>query len=83
MKKRTSVKRPQARGTRPDRRREHEEGIEQPEPVTPGITKAMVRQHAYELYRDKLAHGSLTLQDWVLAEKDVVVMQERGEILER
>ena len=43
----------------------------------------MVRQHAYELYRDKLAHGSLTLGDWVLAEKDLVAMQERGELLER
>jgi hypothetical protein len=57
--------------------------VQQPEPFTPGITKAMVRQHAYELYRDKLAHGSLTLEDWVLAEKDLVTMQERGEILER
>jgi hypothetical protein len=46
--------------------------VEQPEPVTPGITKGMVRQHAYELYRDKLAHGPLTLEDWVLAEKDLV-----------
>ena len=44
----------------------------QPEPVTPGITKAMVRQHAFELYRDKLTHESLTLDDWVLAEKDLV-----------
>jgi hypothetical protein len=33
----------------------------------------MVRQHAYELYRDKLTHDqSLTLEDWVLAEKDLV-----------
>ena len=56
--------------------------VEQPEPVTPGITKAMVRQHAYELYRDKLAHSSLTLQDWILAEKDVVTMRDRGELLE-
>jgi len=48
----------------------------QPEPVTPGITKGMVRQHAFELYRDKLAHDPLTLADWVLAEKDLVhVMQ--------
>jgi hypothetical protein len=48
----------------------------QPEPFTPGITKAMVRQHAYELYRDKLTHESLTLQDWVLAEKDLVQSME-------
>lgn len=46
--------------------------IEQPEPFTPGMTKGMVRQRAYELYRDKLAHSSLTLEDWVLAEKDLV-----------
>lgn len=44
----------------------------QPEPFTPGITKGMVRQHAFELYRDKLPHQPLTLQDWVLAEKDLV-----------
>jgi hypothetical protein len=49
------------------------QGLEQPTPVTPGITKGMVRQHAYELYRDKLTHDqSLTLEDWVLAEKDLV-----------
>jgi hypothetical protein len=46
--------------------------VEQPEPFTPGISKAQVRQHAYELYRDKLTHDSLTLEDWVLAEKDLV-----------
>ena len=45
----------------------------QPEPFTPGVTKGMVRQHAFELYRDKLAHQEeLTLEDWVLAEKDLV-----------
>jgi hypothetical protein len=32
----------------------------------------MVRQHAYLLYRDKLEHAALTLEDWVLAEKDLV-----------
>jgi hypothetical protein len=49
------------------------QSLEQPPPVTPGITKGMVRQHAYELYRDKLTHDqSLTLEDWVLAEKDLV-----------
>jgi hypothetical protein len=50
--------------------------VPQPKPFTPGISKAMVRQHAYELYRDKLAHGSLTLEDWVLAEKDLVQSME-------
>jgi hypothetical protein len=54
--------------------KEHQasEKMAQPEPFTPGITKAMVRQHAFELYRDKLAHESLKLEDWVLAEKDLV-----------
>jgi len=46
--------------------------VEQPKPVTPGITRAMVRQHAYEMFRDKLPDHSLTLKDWVLAEKDLV-----------
>jgi hypothetical protein len=49
-----------------------EEKDNQPQPFTPGITKGMVRQHAYMLYRDKLQHGPLTLEDWVLAEKDLV-----------
>jgi hypothetical protein len=44
----------------------------QPEPFTPGVNKAMVRQHALELYRDKLPHEPLSLEDWVLAEKDLV-----------
>ena len=44
----------------------------QPEPFTPGITKGMVRQHAFRLYRDKLEHAGLSLEDWVLAEKDLV-----------
>ena len=46
--------------------------VEQPKPFTPGITKAMVLQHAYILYRDKLPEHPLTLEDWVLAEKDLV-----------
>ena len=45
---------------------------EQPQPFTPGITRGMVREHAFRLYRDKLEHSSLTLEDWVLAEKDLV-----------
>lgn len=33
----------------------------------------MVREHAAALYKDKLNHqGTLTLEDWVLAEKDLV-----------
>ena len=48
------------------------QALEQPETFTPGITKGMVRQHAFRIYRDKLEHGILTLEDWVLAEKDLV-----------
>ncbi len=47
-------------------------GIPQPRPFTPGVSKGMVRDHAYRLYRDKLERGALTLEDWVLAEKDLV-----------
>lgn len=32
----------------------------------------MVRQHAYALFRDRLPDHPLTLEDWVLAEKDLV-----------
>jgi len=46
--------------------------VEQPKPFTPGVTKGMVRQHAYELFRDRLPNNPLTLEDWVLAEKDLV-----------
>ena len=44
----------------------------QPEPFTPGITRGMVREHAFRLYRDKLERSTLSLEDWVLAEKDLV-----------
>ena len=50
--------------------------VDQPKPFTPGVTMAMVRQHAYELFRDKLADHPLTLEDWVLAEKDLVNSME-------
>ena len=53
--------------------------VEQPKPVTPGFTRAMVRQHAYEMFRDKLPNHALTLEDWVLAEKDLVGMMEAAE----
>lgn len=46
--------------------------IAQPQPFTQGVTKLMVREHARRLYRDKLQHDKLTLEDWVLAEKDLV-----------
>jgi hypothetical protein len=45
---------------------------DQPKPFTTGVTIAMVRQHAYELFRDKLPDHPLTLDDWVMAEKDLV-----------
>ena len=47
-------------------------GAEQPDPFTPGLSKAEVRQHAFELFRDKLPNSPLTIEDWVLAEKDFV-----------
>lgn len=55
--------------------------LPQPEPFTPGVTKAMVRQHAYAIYRDKLTHESLTLEDWVLAEKDLVNSLQTDNVL--
>ena len=55
-------------------------GVQQPKPFTPGFTKGMVREHAYKLYRDKLDRGALTLQDWVLAEKDLVSTMEAEEV---
>jgi hypothetical protein len=58
-----------------------ENTIEQPKPFTPGITRAMVRQHAYEMFRDKLPDHPLTLEDWVLAEKDLVNLLETDDLL--
>jgi hypothetical protein len=57
--------------------------VTQPEPVTPGVTRGMVRQHAFEMFRDKLPDQSLTLEDWVLAEKDLVQMMESDGLLKR
>ncbi len=57
-------------------KKEANKPVEQPKPFTPGVTMAQVRQHAYELYRDKLSRGGLTLEDWVLAEKDLVKSME-------
>jgi hypothetical protein len=53
--------------------------VEQPKPFTPGLTKGMVRQHAYELYRDRLPNHPLTLSDWVMAEKDLANSLEAEE----
>ena len=57
-----------------------ETAIEQPQPFTPGVTRAMVRQHAYEMFRDKLPNHPLTLEDWVLAEKDLVNSLEADDL---
>ena len=54
--------------------------VEQPKPFTPGITKSMVRQHAYELFRDKLPQHPLNLEDWVLAEKDLVATLDADDL---
>jgi len=54
--------------------------MEQPKPFSPGVTKSMVRQHAYELFRDKLPQHPLTLSDWVLAEKDLVASLEADDL---
>src|SRR5262249_49923027 len=58
------------------KKQQQQKRLEQPEPFTPGVTKAMVRQHAFEMFRDKLPDHPLTLEDWVLAEKDLVNMME-------
>jgi len=54
--------------------------VEQPKPFTPGLTPALVRQHAYALFRDKLPNQPLTLEDWVLAEKDLVNDMELAQV---
>jgi hypothetical protein len=58
-----------------------EKKIEQPAPFAPAVTKVMVRQHAYEMFRDKLPGHPLTLQDWILAEKDLVSSMETDNLL--
>jgi len=49
-------------------------------PFTPGVTKGMVREHALKLYPRKLEHGKLTLDDWVMAEKDLVTTLETEDL---
>jgi len=41
----------------------------------------MVRQHAYEMFRDKLPQHPLRLEDWVLAEKDLVNSMEADNVM--
>lgn len=55
------------------------ETVTQPNPVTPGVTRGMVREHAYQMYRDRLPGTPLTLEDWVLAEKDLVARMQSEE----
>jgi hypothetical protein len=57
--------------------------VEQPKPFTPGVTEGMVREHALKLYRDKLHKEGLSLQDWILAEKDLVKELETDGLLKR
>ena len=57
-----------------------EQAVEQPKPFTPGVTRDMVRQHAYEMFRDKLPNHPLTLEDWVLAEKVLVNLLEADDL---
>ena len=57
--------------------------VKQPEPFTPGVTRGMVRQHALELYRDRFPDRLMTLEDWVLAEKDLVVSLQSDGLLKR
>lgn len=66
-----------------DRKGSAEQGMAQHKPFTPGITAAQVRQHAFELFRDKLDHEQLTLDDWVMAEKDLVRQMESDGLLTR
>lgn len=63
-------------------KKKFETAVEQPKPFTPGVTRAAVRQRAYELFRDKLPEHPLTLEDWVLAEKDLVGLARRREFAE-
>jgi len=65
-------------------KRQNNKSIEQPNPFTPGVTRGMVRQRALELYRDKLANDQrLTLEDWVLAEKDLVTSMQSEDLPQR
>jgi hypothetical protein len=53
------------------------QSAEQPAPFTPGLSAVEVREHALKLYFEKLRHNQhLTLEDWVLAEKDLVATRQ-------
>jgi len=51
-----------------------------PRPFTPGVTRSMVREHAYRLYRDKLPEQPLTLEDWCWRKKDLANSMEAEEV---
>jgi hypothetical protein len=59
-----------------------QKAVEQPKPFTPGLSRVEVRQHAYEMYRDKLPDHPLSLEDWVMAEKDLVNEREAHNLAE-
>jgi hypothetical protein len=50
--------------------------VAQPAPVTPGISRRMVREHARRLFRDKWLQQPLTPSEWRLAEGDLVRVLE-------
>jgi hypothetical protein len=53
------------------------QSVEQPAPFTPGLSAVEVREHALQLYFEKLRHNQhLTLEDWVLAEKDLIATRQ-------
>ena len=68
-------------GKGPGMNKKTEKKMEQPKPFTPGVTKAAVREHAYQIFRDKLPNHPLTLDDWILAEKDLVNEMEAGHVV--
>lgn len=51
--------------------------VVQPKPRTPGITERMVEEHACRLFRDVYPQRPLTIQEWRLAEEDLVRKMER------
>lgn len=53
--------------------------VQQPPTFTPGITMGMVREHAFHMFRDKLPDQPLSLDNWIMAEKDLVAsLQAEG-----
>lgn len=48
----------------------------QPHPVNPGLTRAMVRNHARRLFLDVFLERALTQREWLLAEADLARKME-------